>query len=142
MNNDNNVVLRGNLTDDVKALENGRFVGKIAINKQYKDKQTGELVKQAMYVNLYFAGFIRKLPNLKKGDYVQVQGEYWNKTTGNKETGYSTIAGVIVSDFLLVHFRKSEQDLPKASNDVDENQTQQSEVPNETQVDLSGDLPF
>ena len=77
---DNLVLLKGNLTKEpeFRQAANGAKLAKfrIAVNRRWKDRQSGEEKSKATFINVDIWGPIAEyVRQYKTGDYVQVAGE-------------------------------------------------------------------
>lgn len=119
----NNTVMQGRFTRDIekKQTSNGIAVCNftIAWSEKYKDKETNCFLNCVAYRNT--AEFIEKY--FKKGDQVIVEGKLTSRNYDDSQGNKRYVTELIVDK---VHFCGSKKE----------------ETINETEIDMSGDLPF
>lgn len=102
----NRVVMVGNLTRDpeLKQLSSGQSVCRlnVASNRQYKNRQSGEMVQEVCYVDIDVWGPQADSSNqyLEKGRQVLVEGrlklDTWQDNDGNNRSKHSIVADRVV----------------------------------------------
>ena len=128
----NRVILVGNLTRDpeYKQLTSGQAVCRLglAVNRQYKNRQSGEMVQEVCFIDIDVWGAQAESCNqyLQKGRSVLVEGrlklDTWEDQSGQNRNKHSVVADRVVflssaeqADTAENHSSKS---APMASNKV------------------------
>lgn len=139
----NKAMIVGNLTKDleVKTLNNGNQVCSfsVAVNKSWKDKETGEKKEIASFINCVCFGqrAVALAEWNKKGDKIYVEGEIrtrsWENADGTK--GYAT--EIIVDNWDFVQKKQG------VSEDTKYGQYQdQYSAPANTERQMEEELPI
>lgn len=102
----NRVVLVGNLTRDpeLRQLPSGQAVCRLnlAVNRQFKNRQTGDMVQEVCYIDIDVWGPQAESSNsyLQKGRQVLVEGrlklDSWQDNDGNNRSKHSIVADRVV----------------------------------------------
>ena len=102
----NRVVLVGNLTRDpeLRQLPSGQAVCRLnlAINRQFKNRQTGDMVQEVCYIDVDVWGPQAESSNsyLQKGRQALVEGrlklDSWQDNDGNTRSKHSVVADRVV----------------------------------------------
>lgn len=102
----NRVILVGNLTRDpeLKQLPSGQSVCRLnlACNRQFRNRQSGEMVQEVCYVDIDVWGAQAESSNqyLEKGRQVLVEGrlklDTWQDQEGNNRSKHSVVADRVV----------------------------------------------
>lgn len=113
----NRVVLVGNLTRDpeLRQLPSGQAVCRLnmAVNRQFKNRQTGDMVQEVCYIDVDVWGPQAESSNsyLQKGRQVLVEGrlklDSWQDNDGNNRSKHSIVADRVV--FLASSSQQADQ---------------------------------
>lgn len=143
----NKVVFSGNLTRDceLRRTQSGVAVANytIAVNEKYKDKQSGEIVDKAIFVDCHLWGNRAEALEqyLSKGSKVVVAGKleqsHWEDKQGNKRISFY----VNVTEVDLCGSRSNEQ-VEQSSNSRVEQQTVANEVNESSNNDVDSQQKF
>lgn len=106
MANYNRIIIIGNLTrdPDYKQLESGQAVCRLGIasNRQYRNKQSGEMVQEVLFVDVDVWGPQAESCNqyLQKGRPVLIEGrlklDQWQDNEGQNRSKHSIVAERVV----------------------------------------------
>ena len=140
----NRVVLVGNLTrdPDYKQLASGQAVCRLSLasNRQYKNRQTGNLVQEVCYVDIDVWGSQAESCKqyLQKGRPVLVEGrlkfDTWEDQTGQTRSKHSVVADRVL--FLSSNAETSGTEITKSNSTVTPAKTAQSTVEPELEKEI------
>jgi single-strand DNA-binding protein len=109
----------------------------VAVNKRYKDKDSGEWLNSADFFNIvaWFKLAENCAESLAKGDRVLISGrlsqENWEDKEGQKRTSFRIVANVVAPS------------LEFATCKIDKNErVESSAAPSKSEDDTGGDLDF
>ncbi len=129
----NRVIMIGNLTrdPDLKALGSGQSVCRLglAANRQYKNRQSGEMVQEVCFVDIDVWGPQAESCNqyLQKGRQVLIEGrlklDNWQDADGNNRSKHSIVADRVV-------FLSSNTDAAASYDEQDKSSSSQSSSQN------------
>ena len=102
----NRIIIMGNLTrdPDLRQLPSGQAVCRLSIasNRQFKNKQSGQMVQEVVYIDVDVWGAQAESTNqyLKKGRPVLIEGrlklDSWKEADGQSRSKHSIVADRVV----------------------------------------------
>jgi len=145
----NKVILVGNITRaiELKHLPSGSAVAKtgIAVNRNWKDKMTGEAKQETMFVDITIYGKSAEIANqyITKGKKVLVEGrlvlEQWVDQTGQKRSKHT----VAVESFEFLDSKSSDETSYDSSDGYgSEYQTPARTAPRVPDINIDEEIPF
>jgi single-strand DNA-binding protein len=140
----NRVILVGNLGKDpeVRHLDGGSTIAKfpLATSESYKDRTTGERVKQTEWHNIVLWRGLAEVAEkyLKKGNQVYIEGKL--KTRSWDSDGVKKYITEVVADNMVMMSSKSSNDNNDSGNSYESSAASSDAMDNSS--DPIDDLPF